>query len=59
MNVLLILVPCSLILGMLALVGFLWTLRADQYDDLEGDAQRMLLDTDDSQPRSHNSSAQS
>ncbi|MEM1302041.1 MAG: cbb3-type cytochrome oxidase assembly protein CcoS [Pseudomonadota bacterium] len=50
MNVLLILVPCSLILGTLALVGFLWTLRADQYDDLEGDAQRMLLETDDTTP---------
>ena len=51
MNVLLILVPCSLTLGALALIGFLWTLRADQYDDLEGDAQRMLLETDDDAPR--------
>ena len=46
MNVLIILVPCSLILGLGALVAFVWTLRADQYSDPDGDAQRILLDDD-------------
>ncbi|MEL6463789.1 MAG: cbb3-type cytochrome oxidase assembly protein CcoS [Pseudomonadota bacterium] len=46
MNVLVILVPCSLILGLGALVAFVWTLRSDQYSDPEGDAQRILLDDD-------------
>lgn len=46
MNVLVILVPCSLILGLGALVAFVWTLRADQYADPDGDAQRILLDDD-------------
>ncbi len=46
MNVLVILIPVSLGLGLLALLGFLWTLRADQYSDIEGDAMRILQDDD-------------
>ena len=42
MNVLFILVPVSLILAGLALAAFLWTLRSAQYEDLEGDAWRIL-----------------
>ena len=42
MNVLIVLIPVSLGLGGLALAAFLWTLRADQYSDLEGDAMRIL-----------------
>lgn len=44
MNILVVLVPCSLILGLGALVGFLWTLRSAQYDDPDGAAERILLD---------------
>lgn len=47
MNVLVVLVPVSLILGLLGLVAFVWTIRADQYDDLEGDAWRILREDDD------------
>ncbi|EKE43357.1 Type cbb3 cytochrome oxidase biogenesis protein CcoS [Oceaniovalibus guishaninsula JLT2003] len=47
MNVLVILIPVSLILGGLGLAGFFWTLRHDQYEDMEGDAARILLDDDD------------
>jgi cbb3-type cytochrome oxidase maturation protein len=46
MNVLFILVPVSLFLAGLALGFFLWTLRNEQYDDLEGDAWRILSDDD-------------
>ncbi|AUH63397.1 cbb3-type cytochrome oxidase assembly protein CcoS [Paracoccus zhejiangensis] len=46
MNILLILIPVSLFLGGLALVLFVWTLRADQYDDPDGAANRVLLDDD-------------
>ncbi len=50
MNVLVILVPVSLTLAIVALVAFLWTLRTEQYDDLEGDAWRILSDdTEDDQ----------
>ncbi|MBE0412973.1 cbb3-type cytochrome oxidase assembly protein CcoS [Yoonia sp.] len=44
MNILVILVPVSLVLAGLALFGFLWTLRHSQYEDLDGDAARILLD---------------
>ena len=47
MNVLIVLVPVSLFLAGLALGLFLWTLRSAQYDDLEGDAWRILADDDD------------
>lgn len=50
MNVLLILIPVSIILGGLGLCGFLWTLRSGQYDDAEGSAARLLLDDDDAPP---------
>lgn len=46
MNVLLVLIPVSLILGGLGLAGFLWTLRDGQYDDDAGNAARILLDDD-------------
>ncbi|WP_322889894.1 MULTISPECIES: cbb3-type cytochrome oxidase assembly protein CcoS [unclassified Yoonia] len=49
MNVLVILIPVSLVLGALGLVAFLWSLRANQYEDLEGDAWRILSD-DDTRP---------
>lgn len=44
MNVLVILIPVSLILGAVGLVAFLWTVRSDQYDDNKGNAARILLD---------------
>jgi cbb3-type cytochrome oxidase maturation protein len=44
MNVLVILIPVSLILGAIGLVAFLWTVRTDQYDDDQGNAARILLD---------------
>lgn len=47
MNVLLILIPISLILGSLGLCGFLWTIRSGQYDDPDGASARVLLDDDD------------
>jgi cbb3-type cytochrome oxidase maturation protein len=48
MNVLVFLIPVSLFLGGLGLAACLWTLRNRQYEDLEGDAARVLLDRDPS-----------
>ena len=42
----LFLVPISLILGLVGLVVFMWTLRSGQYDDLDGAAERILFDDD-------------
>ncbi len=47
MNVLVILIPVSLIMGALGLIAFLWTVRSDQYDDDKGNAARILLDDDE------------
>ena len=47
MNVLVILVPVSLFLALLGLGAFLWSLRAAQYDDLEGDAWRIVGDAEE------------
>ena len=47
MNVLVILVPVSLTLACLAFGLFVWTLRNEQYDDLEGDAWRIISDDDE------------
>ncbi len=50
MNVLLYLIPIALFLGGLGLVGFIWSLRSGQYDDLEGAAWRILQDDDKPRP---------
>ena len=44
MNILIILVPVSLILAIVGLLTFLWTLRNHQYEDLDGDAWRILVE---------------
>ena len=46
MNVLVYLVPAALSLGLLGLAAFLWSLRAGQYDDMEGTSLRILSDDD-------------
>lgn len=46
MDVLIYLIPIALFLGLLGLIGFLWSLKTGQYDDLEG-AKWRILDDDD------------
>ncbi len=41
MNVLVYLIPVSLILGGLGLAAFFWALRGRQFDDPEGDSHRI------------------
>lgn len=52
MNVLVYLIPVSLILGGLGLAGFFWALKGQQFDDPEGDSQRILSDDYDEKPKS-------
>ena len=47
MNVLALLIPISIGLGVIGLAAFLWTLKAGQYDDLNGAAERILYDEED------------
>lgn len=44
MSHLLILIPIALGLGLLGLFAFVWNLKHDQYDDLDGAAARILND---------------
>ncbi|GLQ21631.1 cbb3-type cytochrome oxidase assembly protein CcoS [Algimonas porphyrae] len=46
MNSLLWLIPIALVLGLTALATFVWALRSGQFDDPDGDAERMLSDDD-------------
>lgn len=50
MNILFMLAPMSLGLGLLALGAFLWTMRANQYEDPVGDAERILIDDPEDRP---------
>jgi cbb3-type cytochrome oxidase maturation protein len=46
MNIILYLLPIAMGLGLLGLAAFMWSLRAGQYEDLEGAALRILDDDD-------------
>lgn len=46
MSVLIYLLPMALGLGLLGLGAFLWSLRAGQYEDMDGAAVRVLSDDD-------------
>ena len=46
MNVLLYLIPISLLLGGAGLAAFVFALRSGQFDDPEGNAARILEDRD-------------
>lgn len=49
MEVLVIMVPLALALGLGGLFAFLWSLKSGQYDDLDGAAWRAIAD-DDAKP---------
>ena len=49
MSHLLVLIPIALGLGLAGLAAFIWSLKAGQYDDLEGAAVRILDDDGDDQ----------
>ncbi len=49
MEVMVILVPLALGLGLVGLLGFLWSLKSGQYDDLEGAAWRAIADDEPAQ----------
>lgn len=44
------LIPIALFLGLLGLGAFLWSLKSGQFDDLDGAAERILLDDDEQPP---------
>ncbi len=50
MEILYLLIPLSVVLVFLIGIGFWWSLRSGQFDDLEGPAYRILMDDDRSHP---------
>lgn len=47
MNALAFLIPIALGLGLMGLAAFFWSMRDGQYDDMEGAANRILIDEED------------
>ena len=50
MEILLLLIPLSVVLVFLIGAGFWWSVRTGQFDDLEGPAHRILDDDDSGGP---------
>ncbi len=51
MNILVYLIPISLLLGGVGLAAFIYSVKSDQYDDPEGNARRILSDEWDDHPK--------
>ncbi len=51
MSVLVYLIPVALLLGLIGLSAFVWSLKSGQYDDLDGAAHRILMDDDENQSK--------
>lgn len=46
MDVIYGLIPGMLLMGVVALAVFFWAARSGQFDDMEGEANRILMDED-------------
>jgi cbb3-type cytochrome oxidase maturation protein len=42
-----LLIPLALVLVVIIIGVFMWAVRSDQFDDLEGPAHRILMDEDE------------
>jgi cbb3-type cytochrome oxidase maturation protein len=47
MIIMVVLIPAALFLACVGLAAFFWSLRAGQYEDLDGAAHRILIDDED------------
>lgn len=47
MSALVYLIPIALVMGLLGLAAFIWSLKSGQFDDLDGAASRILFDDED------------
>ncbi|SEN28078.1 cytochrome oxidase maturation protein, cbb3-type [Sphingomonas gellani] len=50
MNIVGVLIPIALLLGLLGLAAFFWAAGSGQFDDLDGAALRVLLDEEPGEP---------
>ena len=51
MNILVILIPVSLLLGGVGLAAFFWAIKNRQFEDPEGDSYRILTTDYDDKPK--------
>jgi len=47
MDIILMLIPAALLISAAAFIVFYWSVKSDQYEDMEGEAHRILMDDDD------------
>ena len=50
MEILILLIPLSVVLALLIAAAFWWSVKSGQFDDLEGPAHRILADDDGVRP---------
>lgn len=50
MSILALLIPLALILGVGWLSVFVWSVKTGQYEDMEGAANRILIDEENNKP---------
>lgn len=50
MDIILMLIPAALLFSIIALLVFRWSVKSDQYDDMAGEAYRILMDDEDMIP---------
>jgi len=50
MDIILMLIPAALMFSVVALLVFRWAVKSDQYDDMQGEAYRILMDDEDMIP---------
>lgn len=53
MESLYLLIPLALILIVIIVWVFLWAVKSDQFDDLEGPAHRIIMDDNDKVKKNH------
>lgn len=46
MDIIYLLLPVALIILLIIIVVFLWAVKSDQFEDMEGPAHRILMDDD-------------
>jgi len=51
MDGLMFLIPAAIALGAIGLAAFVWAVKTGQFDDLEGDASRILYDDEPDQDK--------
>jgi cbb3-type cytochrome oxidase maturation protein len=44
MSGLILLIPIAIVMGLVALITFLWALKSGQYEDLEGASERIFAE---------------